>query len=66
MKLNAEQMKAIQDFAAANGRNWKSVLRECWMTVQYPRDCDSASLQQIRNSFGPTWLVNFRLPQVQS
>jgi hypothetical protein len=59
MKLTAEQLKAIKEYAAANGRNWKSALRHDWETGQSYGD-----LQQIRNSFGPSWLVNFRLPKV--
>ena len=60
MKLSAEQLKAVQEYAAANGRNWKSALRHDWETGQA-----YGELQQIRNNFGPTWLVNFRLSQVQ-
>lgn len=62
-ELTTEQLRAIREFASQHGRTWKSQLRECWMTGQYPPDCDSRSLQNIRNSFGPIWLVNFRMPK---
>lgn len=51
-----EQMKALREFAAKNGRNWKSELNRLWFsggTYGY--------LQQIRNEFGPRWLMNLRL-----
>ena len=63
-KPTPEQMQAIFTFANANGRDWKSDLRHCWEAGCYSsyngtKRCDL--LQQIRNSFGPSWLVNFSL-----
>lgn len=63
MKLTNEQMDAIQQWAHRNGRNWKSELRQAWMTGDYGTFEQSNYLQQIRNSFGPSWLVRFRLPK---
>ena len=66
-KPNTEQLEALQQFAHRNGRTWKSVLRQAWMTGQYPVDCDcydSNLLQQVRNAFGPSWLMRFHLPKV--
>lgn len=63
-QLSAEQLNALRCFAAQYGRRWKSELRDCWMTGNYPSDCDSAALQNVRNAFGPSWLVRFRLPEV--
>lgn len=64
MAITEKQMDAIQQFAHRNGRNWKSVLRECWMNGDYQSEfIDSASLQQLRNEKGPTWLINFKLPK---
>lgn len=40
---------------------WKSKLNEKWMNGRYSCEDDSAGLQQIRNSFGPSWLVKFKL-----
>jgi len=61
----AEQIEALQHFARINGRTWKSCLRHAWMTGRYA-DHGAAKyshlLQQIRNTFGPSWLVRFTLP----
>jgi hypothetical protein len=61
---NAEQLAALQRFAAAKGRTWKHQLNVCWMRASYPGvpDGDDALLQQVRNALGPSWLVGFRLP----
>lgn len=59
--LTSAQYNALADFSAYNGRTWKSVLRHAWMTGHYPSITkDTASLQQIRNTFGPSWLTRFR------
>lgn len=60
-QLSPEQMDAVQRFAAQMGRTWKSELRDAWMTGNYPAGCMSNTLQQIRNAFGPSWLVRFSL-----
>lgn len=62
--LTSEQVAALKAFAAEYGRNWKSELRQCWMSGIYPSGCNSASLQLIRNGFGPSWLVRFKLKDV--
>lgn len=58
-----EQLQALLGFAKANGRTWKSNLRHCWETGRYS-DYNGANrcdlLQQIRNSFGPSWLIRFK------
>lgn len=61
---NAEQLGAIQRFAARKGRDWKHSLNACWLRASYPGapDGDAALLQQVRNALGPSWLVGFRLP----
>lgn len=55
------QIEALKQFAVANGRRWKSELNDLWMTGAYDRavlgGADSAYLQQVRNEFGPSWLV---------
>jgi hypothetical protein len=61
--LTQEQLAALISFAKDNGRNWKTELRHSWMTCNYTGRDDGHLLQQIRNRFGPTWLVNFRLPK---
>jgi hypothetical protein len=61
-QLTVEQHDALAEFARYNGRTWKAELRQAWMTGHYPAITkDTASLQQVRNSFGPTWLTRFKL-----
>jgi hypothetical protein len=59
--LTVQQQNAIEQFICRSGRCWKDALRECWMTGRYPSECDSASLQQIRNTLGPSWLARVKL-----
>lgn len=57
-ELTPEQLAVLQEYASQNGRTWKSKLWNEWMnaTASWP-------LMQIRNQFGPSWLVRFRLPK---
>jgi hypothetical protein len=64
MQLTAQQLAAVRQVAKYYGRTWKQSLREAWMTGQYGSYMDAPVLQQIRNSFGPSWLVRFRLADV--
>lgn len=54
---SAEQLAAVREFARVHGRTWKAQLREAWMSGNYDAVDDSARLQQVRNAFGPSWLV---------
>lgn len=67
--INAAEMtktQAIEILTAVKaklGRNYKQAIRSAWMNGDYSSECLeewSSQLQQIRNSFGPTWLVNAR------
>lgn len=56
------EVKAVSTLTAvkaALGRRYKSAIRRAWMTGDYETEglgaWDSA-LQQMRNTFGPTWL----------
>jgi len=42
-------------------RTWKSQLNDAWMTGNYVGFVGSHLLQQVRNQFGPEWLVKFNL-----
>ena len=60
--LSTAQLNALRSFARANGPRWRLALNDAWSTGNYHRYSgagDSASLQQIRNTFGPTWLTVF-------
>ncbi len=46
------------------GRNYKSSIRDAWMTGNYSGHCLdqwSSELQQIRNTLGPSWLAQVRI-----
>jgi hypothetical protein len=58
---STEQIEALTQFAAIHGRNWKSVLRDAWMDGDYQGFENSHLLQQVRNTFGPSFLIGFRL-----
>ena len=51
-KLTNEQRQALQDFADKNGTQWKSKLIHLWNAGR-----DVGLLRQIRNQFGPQWLL---------
>lgn len=62
-KLSEAQMRAVVNFADKKGRGWRDQLMRCWLSASYPGiDHDSgAALQQVRNQFGPEWLVNVQI-----
>lgn len=53
-----EQMTALVAFASKHGADWKEKLMDGWRNAAYP-----GVLQQIRNQFGPMWLMQFELPK---
>lgn len=61
----AEQIEALRAFREGNGRAWKSKLNQAWQTGRY-NDFYAVErqdlLQQVRNTFGPSWLIRFKLP----
>lgn len=54
--LTTEQLAALQQFAAAHGRAWKADLRYDWSAGR-----STGPLQEVRNTFGPSWLATFTL-----
>jgi len=60
----AEAIAILGEVKAKLGRKYKSAIREAWFDGDYEAEglgnWDS-SLQRIRNTFGPTWLVNARV-----
>ena len=59
-----EQLDAIGRFAATHGRRWKSLLGDMWATGKDEVQPDAPLLRQVRNQFGPEWLVSYKLPKV--
>lgn len=67
--LNAEGLAALKRFAEVEGKGWKDKLS---MTYWYnariwrdPKDYDGNAgyvLHSIRNTFGPSWLADFKFP----
>ncbi|MFA6395876.1 MAG: hypothetical protein WCW84_07905 [Sulfurimonas sp.] len=50
-----EYNRPLEHFVEKQGRFWKSMLREAWMTGNYPRStpkADIPALQRLRNSIG--------------
>lgn len=64
MTPNTEQIGALKAWSELHGRNWKAALRNAWMTGNYDGFDASHLLQQVRNTFGPTWLVRFSFTKV--
>lgn len=56
-KPTAEQLAALQAYAAQHGRCWKYDLRIDWLYA-----AGGPELQQVRNTLGPRWLHTFKLP----
>lgn len=54
-ELDPQQREAIIQFRLEHGRRWKHQLLQGWMRAALP-----GPLQQIRNNFGPEWLVRVK------
>lgn len=63
--LTEREEAALAQVAKDYGRRWKQELRGWWENGNYPSWLDSGALQTLRNSgdFGPSGLINFRLPK---
>ena len=67
--LTADQLDVLRTFAKANGRSWKSKLNVAWSTGRYndyPGTDDYGTLQEIRNMFGPSWLVKLQIDNAKT
>ena len=62
-RLAAIEVLALETFAAAHGRTWKTELRHAWETGSYSGCADDiyGTLQCLRNSesFGPRGLIKY-------
>ena len=65
--LTPEELKALRDFAAEYGRDWKQYLFAAWLSYAYKGrhmgGADTGILRSIRNEFGNEWLHGFKLPK---
>jgi hypothetical protein len=68
-QITPQEMVAIQTFAIAHGRGWKTTLANTyWYNARLWRDENGdtghgESLHGLRNRLGPIWLRSFRLPK---
>lgn len=64
--LEADELAALKAFAAEYGREWKQYLMAAWLSSAHRGRAmggkDTGILRGIRNTFGPSWLVDFRFP----
>lgn len=65
--LEPYELSELRDFAAVEGRHWKSILEsESWWRGIPCRDKhgrEYPNLYGLRNSHGPSWLASFQLPK---
>jgi hypothetical protein len=62
-RLTPEQEAALVRFASDNGRKWKQALNLAWFDGSDANEPDGCYLRQVRNQFGPSWLIKYRLPK---
>jgi hypothetical protein len=65
--LTAEELDALRSWAKQHGRYWKEPLRALWcravITSGMPNSDRDTTVYCLRNSHGPSWLRDFRLPK---
>lgn len=52
IRLDADELEAVQYYAATNGPSWRSRLRQAWTRGEEMTD----ALQRLRNTLGPSGL----------
>lgn len=59
-ELSPLQEDALLSFRERHGKAYKDALNSCWQKASYPgmSTDHAAGLQQIRNHFGPKWLLD--------
>ena len=57
-----EQLAAVQEFANKYGRHWKRQLNFAWMDGADAREPNGHLLRQVRNNYGPEWLISKKNP----
>lgn len=56
-KLTDDEHTAVQRYATAHGRTWKSQLSLAWSNGDDEREADAGLLRSVRNRLGPRWLM---------
>lgn len=54
-----EQIEALRAYRDRHGRRWKSRLLAEWLSSTGD---EVPELRQVRNTFGSSWLLSYRLP----
>lgn len=58
--INEAELKALWRWKRQHGKFWRTELGAFWEKER--AHSDGATLQQLRNRLGPTWLATFKLP----
>lgn len=67
--MTADQIKVLADFAKSRGHFWKRKLRSYWLgrnSHGWLDDHQASRLQQIRNTFGPSFLSAVTVADLQA
>lgn len=64
--LTNDQREALKFFSEKNGQAWKDKLNIAWTSGSYKGldNNQSALLQQVRNQYGPEWLVKLKTDEL--
>jgi len=54
-----EQIDALRAYRDLHGRRWKGRLLAEWLSSTGD---EGPELRRVRNTFGPSWLLSYRLP----
>src|SRR5436305_11121001 len=57
-----DMWRALIDFRARHGHQWKNKLTIKWMTGEDEREPHSVGLRRVRNHLGPFWLMGLAKP----
>lgn len=60
MNPTPEQLERLRQFAQQYGPAWKEILITMWGRGTDMNEQDGYLLHQIRNQYGPSWLMNFK------
>ena len=55
--ITNDERCALQRYATAHGRTWKSQLSLAWSNGDDEREDDAGLLRSVRNRMGPSWLM---------
>lgn len=61
LQPTSDQLAALGAYAARHGDCWKHKLAIAWLNGQDEQEPEGALLRQVRNTFGPRWLAEFKL-----